>query len=78
MTFECSKCGACCQLFNPFTGIGRCPKLIGDDLCSIYESRPTICRVDEMAEVRGIPAEEYYEITEQSCLLLQKAIGVSP
>lgn len=45
---ECSRCGACCvapdiaALDKPL-GL-RCPHLLPDNLCAVYESRPQICR----------------------------------
>ncbi len=45
---ECTRCGACCvapdiaALDKPL-GL-RCPHLTADNLCSVYESRPRICR----------------------------------
>ena len=76
MGFDCAKCGACCKLFNPFTGLGRCPRLTADDLCSIYEERPDICRVDEMAKRSGVPIDEYYKTAELSCEALKEVVEV--
>lgn len=48
--FPCTKCGACCRrareyLLPPgFWHNGACRFLRGDE-CSIYETRPKICRV---------------------------------
>ncbi len=48
MSFECTKCGACCvapdisSLGKPL-GV-RCPHLTEDNLCAVYENRPQICR----------------------------------
>src|SRR5262245_27917068 len=45
---ECSRCGACCvapdiaALDKPL-GV-RCPHLVGDGFCSIYDRRPDVCR----------------------------------
>ena len=45
---ECSKCGACCvapdiaALDKPL-GL-RCPHLKADNLCAVYDRRPTVCR----------------------------------
>lgn len=53
MSFDCRKCGACCRLVgsNELTrgldrGDGACRYLQPDNLCSIYDERPDICRVD--------------------------------
>lgn len=48
MSFECTKCGACCvapdisSLGKPL-GV-RCVHLTAGNLCAVYESRPQICR----------------------------------
>ena len=50
--FLCSSCGACCLVAGatgllPDRGDGACIHLNKDMLCSIYETRPDICRVDK-------------------------------
>ena len=48
MKIECSKCGACCvapDIAALGKGLGeRCPHLLPDNLCAVYEDRPQICR----------------------------------
>ena len=49
-TWECNKCGACCRLAGFIIkewdrGDGACKMLNEDNTCSIYETRPHICRV---------------------------------
>ena len=65
--WECKKCGACCRVVN-------CPYL-KDNLCSIYEQRPDICRVDKMYEIliknNEITKERWYEINKIVCNYLQ-------
>ncbi|MBJ6759675.1 YkgJ family cysteine cluster protein [Myxococcaceae bacterium JPH2] len=52
---ECTRCGACCvapdiaALDKPL-GL-RCPHLTEDNLCSVYERRPQVCRDYEADEV---------------------------
>src|SRR5688500_3966855 len=52
---ECTLCGACCvapdiaALDKP-VGM-RCPHLSADNLCSVYENRPKICRDYKADEV---------------------------
>jgi Fe-S-cluster containining protein len=53
--FLCSSCGACCRnvqnLPLPSTN-GVCDNLDKEtNKCKIYETRPKICRVDEMYDV---------------------------
>ncbi|MFL5318700.1 MAG: YkgJ family cysteine cluster protein [Myxococcaceae bacterium] len=51
----CTRCGACCvapdiaALDKPL-GL-RCPNLTADNLCSVYENRPQVCRSYEPDEV---------------------------
>ena len=80
MMFPCDKCGACCRNLHlsplyaelvPGDGVG---KYLSKNLCSIYESRPLLCRVDEsyekfFKEVMSI--EEYYRINLDVCKKLK-------
>lgn len=80
MMFPCDKCGACCRNLHlsPLyaeldRGDGVC-KYLSENLCSIYESRPLLCRVDEsyekfFKEVMSI--EEYYRINQEICKKLK-------
>ena len=80
MMFPCDKCGACCRnlhlspLYTELDrGDGVC-KYLSENLCSIYESRPLLCRVDEsyekfFKEVMSI--EEYYRINLDVCKKLK-------
>ena len=54
MLFPCIKCGLCCKLLQHIpilsdydTGNGVCRYLV-NNLCSIYENRPSICNIEEM------------------------------
>jgi len=64
--FNCEKCGACCRAVKCF--------LLKDGLCSIYETRPDICRVDRMYEIRklNMTREEYYKLTKRFCEILRE------
>lgn len=62
---DCSKCGACCvapdiaALGKPL-GV-RCPHLLPNNLCAVYENRPRICRdyqPDELCEQIAAPTLE--------------------
>jgi Fe-S-cluster containining protein len=52
---ECTRCGACCvapdiaALDKPL-GM-RCPHLTADNLCSVYDRRPQVCRDYQPDEV---------------------------
>ena len=72
--FDCSKCGACCKV------LGCACYDSETKLCKIYDERPSICRVDVMAEKRGIEKKLYYQITHEACNMLienEKLLGVS-
>ena len=57
MMFPCDKCGECCRNLNLSKvyseldrGDGVCRYLDGN-LCSIYQNRPVLCRIDESYEI---------------------------
>ncbi|MBR2361799.1 MAG: YkgJ family cysteine cluster protein [Spirochaetaceae bacterium] len=77
--FQCSQCGICCRRLPdlaPFDklhdGDGVCRFLDGS-LCSIYDERPLLCRVDESYHLfeHLMSYEEYLEINYTSCVILQ-------
>jgi Fe-S-cluster containining protein len=62
---ECTRCGACCvapdiaALDKPL-GM-RCPHLTKDNLCSVYDRRPQVCRdyqPDEVCRLIEAPSVE--------------------
>lgn len=80
--FVCSKCGSCCMHLTLFHGVydeldrgdGVCMHF--DEkalLCSIYSSRPTICRVEEGYQFfsSSIAWDEYITKMKSACLYLQ-------
>ena len=81
MMFKCDQCGACCRHVNLSSyyqsldrGDGECKYLDGN-LCTIYEKRPLLCRVDEsyMAFFRkSMSKEEYYRLNYEACRKLKK------
>jgi len=63
MTFPCTSCGECCRRAGSVPGFpepvlpnGTCSRLSEDGRCSIYETRPAICRISEMATAPMIAA----------------------
>lgn len=82
--FICDKCGCCCRNLDKSElyadldcGDGTCKYLTGN-LCSIYEKRPLLCRVDECYEkyFSGMMTREhYYELNYQACENLKKTEG---
>lgn len=79
--FPCKQCGACCrnlQLSSLYSeldrGDGTC-KYLNGNLCSRYDTRPLLCRVDDcytlfFKDVMSI--EQYYERNLSMCKALQK------
>ena len=85
--FDCSKCGLCCRSLgrNPIfrelgldPGNGICVFLDqATNLCTIYEDRPLICRVDDLyassEELREeMSKSEWHKLNKEICEKLQK------
>ena len=57
MSFQCNKCGECCwqlkrsPLYKVLDRGDDVCKYLSSNLCSIYEKRPLLCRVDESYDV---------------------------
>lgn len=80
--FNCDKCGLCCKTVssNDFykdldRGDGICIHFDCDtNLCTIYEKRPIICRVDEFYKeflMDVITKEEYFKLNYEACKILK-------
>ena len=71
-TFQCQKCGACCQQLQLF---GKA-YAYRTHLCTIYSMRPLICRVQEGYQYYflSIPYQLYIEQTVQCCIKLQRML----
>ena len=76
--FSCDACGICCRHINGIKELGNfmlddgsCVNLDKtSNLCKIYETRPQICRIDEMYEAkfkRYFSKEAFYELNENAC-----------
>ena len=82
--FECSKCGECCRHINYIpelkkfdSGNGACINL-RDNLCTIYDNRPGICRVDIMYErtyKKMYTREEFYRLNKEVCKELKNTFA---
>lgn len=80
MMFICDMCGECCRNLHRspiysdlHNGNGVCFYLEGD-VCSIYENRPLICRVDEAYEVffkDDVSYTDYLQLNYKSCEILK-------
>lgn len=79
--FKCDKCGECCRNLDKspiyqsmHDGNGVCRFLKGN-ICSIYNDRPLICRVDDSYEVFFKDEMSYDEYLQQNylcCEILKK------
>jgi len=84
--FPCTNCGLCCQ------NIHHVEELKAFDLgnrtcqhfnpqnngCNIYNTRPNICRVDTMFNLKyhkEFSQEEFYRLNAKACNNLQEAYG---
>ena len=85
MDFLCSQCGACCRSVGktnakiyglPIKKDGSCRNLVGN-ICSIYETRPDICRVDSMLTKKpGQTKKEYFIEQTKNCHILIDNYGL--
>lgn len=74
--FQCDKCGECCRhldlspIYHSLDrGDGVC-KYLNGNLCTIYENRPLLCRVDESYEAYfkdSITKSDYYRLNYENC-----------
>lgn len=76
MSFDCSKCGACCRLVRfmdptwPTRADGSCIHLNADNTCAVYETRPAVCRVDE-SRPAGMTVAEWHALNAAVCKQLK-------
>jgi len=84
--FKCDQCGECCRHLKNSSiykeldrGDGVCKYLV-DNVCSIYDTRPLQCRVDESYQVffkELYSLDEYYKLNYEGCKNLKKGVGVN-
>jgi len=76
--FPCTKCGSCCKRVGQVIALGLnfpyktdengvCEMLTEDNTCRVYESRPDICRIDEIAKMLKKDRDRYYKKTIRAC-----------
>ena len=78
--FKCDCCGECCRnldksdLYKELNrGDGVC-KFLMENLCSIYDNRPLLCRIDDSYDIDfkdRYTKEEYYKLNYEVCKKLQ-------
>lgn len=80
--FICLKCGECCRAVKDSEitkhldrGDGICAHFCDNsNICTIYDSRPLICRVCEGYDVffsKNMTRQEFYEINYKICEYLR-------
>ena len=79
--FDCDRCGLCCrnvwmnETYRSLDrGDGVCRYLQEDNLCSIYEQRPLLCRIDYCYEAyysEEMTREEFYKLNQYVCETLK-------
>lgn len=81
--FPCTKCGICCQnisfideLKDYDMGNGVCKYFNNiTKSCAVYESRPDICKIDKMYELKFhtlFTKNEFYKLNAYACNEMQK------
>lgn len=79
--FKCDRCGECCRnldkspLYDELhDGDGIC-RYLRKNVCTIYEKRPLICRVDDCYDIYfndKMGYEEYLRLNYKICKELKK------
>lgn len=82
--FKYDKCGQCCRNLHKspiyaelHNGDGVC-KFLKGNICSIYETRPVVCRIDESYDVffkELMRYEEYLQRNYECCEILREEKG---
>lgn len=55
---------------------GKCDKLTEDNQCSVYDNRPTLCSVEEVADLFGIDKHEFFKLNVKVCNKFMDEDGV--
>ncbi|RSK28806.1 YkgJ family cysteine cluster protein [Bacillus sp. HMF5848] len=86
-SFPCSECGLCCKKISLIPelrqydrGDGTCKYLI-ESRCSIYDTRPQVCRIDDMYHnvyYKTYSKEQFYEENLKVCKALQIEANIPP
>ncbi|TDQ32142.1 YkgJ family cysteine cluster protein [Aureibacillus halotolerans] len=82
--FPCTSCGACClsidgiEFLEEYNQNGKCTNLENNQ-CSIYESRPLLCKIDESYDKifsSYMSKEEFYRQNAVACNKLQEKLNI--
>lgn len=83
-SFPCTQCGACCssieniEFLKEYNNNGICENL-ENKKCSIYETRPLLCNLDESYKKifsAYMTKEEFYRSNAKACNILQEKYGI--
>jgi len=80
-SYNCTECGECCKHVAGFLdtkpGTDECIFLV-DNLCSIYEFRPEICRVDTIYHkyFSGTEYKDFHNYTAEACNTMIRGAGL--
>jgi len=80
--FPCTGCGLCCQNITAIVelkeydlGNGTCKYFDAvSGNCKIYETRPDICRIDKMFDMKyhkQFNKDEFYQLNADACNTMQ-------
>ena len=79
--FQCDRCGICCRnlkksnLYKDLDrGDGVC-RYLENNLCTIYDTRPILCRIDESYKIyfeKIMNKEDYYKLNYEACKILKR------
>jgi hypothetical protein len=57
---------------------GSCEMLTEDNLCSVYDNRPSMCNVKAGAKVLGISEAEWFRVNRDTCNNFIQDAGLDP
>lgn len=55
---------------------GACKYLSETNECTIYKTRPDICRIDKAIELFNLDKEKWYKVNAESCNSMQEKLGI--
>lgn len=92
MSWICTKCGACCRKAESILGNldvgfpydfnqdGSCEMYDSEKGCIVYESRPSVCRMDLVAKITiewsDKTEEQFYDETTIACNAMMDELNI--
>lgn len=82
--FPCTSCGACCSSIEgidflaDYNNNGKCD-MLKNNRCTIYDSRPLLCRIDEAYDQLFsdfMTKKEFYFENARACNQLQEKLNI--